>query len=123
MGTDEPVTIISCSQYAGVAFSRCWVGSMRVFRVALVLLAVLVLGVSFALPAEDAPKSAQDESESQPYEMTPRLFSELVKESVLALPPVPFGDLHPALKYVVILGQLMLPDPGSLTILNHSLRC
>ncbi len=47
----------------------------------LVLLACLVLGLSSALPAEDSPDTAYDESESLPCESTP-VFSMAVPETV-----------------------------------------
>jgi hypothetical protein len=40
-------------------------------RSVLVLLVALVLSVSFAVPAEDVPETAYDESEALPYESTP----------------------------------------------------
>jgi type IV secretory pathway protease TraF len=40
-------------------------------RSVLVLLAALVLSVSFAVPAEDVPETAYDESESLPCGITP----------------------------------------------------
>jgi hypothetical protein len=40
-------------------------------RLAAILLLLLGLGVSLALPAEDAPETPYDESETQPYEETP----------------------------------------------------
>jgi hypothetical protein len=40
-------------------------------RSVLVLFVVLVLGVSFAVPAEDIPDTAYDKSESLPCESTP----------------------------------------------------
>jgi hypothetical protein len=44
---------------------------MIAFRSTLVLIVVLVLGVSFAIPAEDVSETAYDESESLPCESTP----------------------------------------------------
>jgi hypothetical protein len=39
----------------------------------LALLVVLVMSVSFAVPAEDAPETSYDESESLPFDGTPVL--------------------------------------------------
>jgi hypothetical protein len=98
---------------------------MRMFRTALVVLAVLTLSLSFAVPAEDVPETAQDESESLPYETTP-LSCALVEESARALSVVPIGRNYsrPAIRHVVVRTELSgQANPGSLTILDHTLRC
>jgi hypothetical protein len=99
---------------------------MRMFRTALVVLAVLTLSLSFAVPAEDVPETAQDESESLPYETTPLLSRDLLEESAQALSVVPIcrSDSRPALRHVVVRAELAgHAKPGSLTILDHTLRC
>lgn len=99
---------------------------MRVFRIALVLLAALILSLFLAFPAEDVPETAQDESESLPYETTPLLSCDLVEESATSLSVVPIGwrDSRPALRHVVIRTELAWhPKSDSLTILVHALRC
>jgi len=56
------------------------------------------LSLSFAVPTEDVPETAYDESESLPYEMTPLLSADLVPESaptVQVVPMVP-SDLFSA---------------------------
>ena len=50
---------------------------MRKPRSALILFVLLVLSLSFAVPAEDALETTYDESETQPYEAIP-LFSILL---------------------------------------------
>ena len=51
-------------------------GAMRRMRTCVVFFFVLlVLGLSAALPAEDVPTSAYDESEAQPYESNPSISS------------------------------------------------
>ena len=50
---------------------------MRTPRSAIVLLLLLGFGVSLAVPAQDLPDTAYDESETLPYESTP-LFSIVV---------------------------------------------
>jgi hypothetical protein len=99
---------------------------MRVSRIALVLLAALTLSLFFAFPAEDVPETAQDESESLPYETTPFLSCVLVEESATALSVVPIdqSDSRPALRYVAVRAELSWhPNLCSLTILDHTLRC
>ena len=56
-------------------------------RPALVLLIAVVLGVSVAVPAEDVPETAYDESESLPYEST-SVFSSAVPKAVAQAPAV-----------------------------------
>ena len=48
--------------------------SMKTVRFVFVLLLTVVLGLFLAVPAEDVPETAFDESETLPYEGTP-LFS------------------------------------------------
>lgn len=51
---------------------------MKVSVLALLLLAALVFGLSFAIPAVDDPETPYDESESLPYEVTrPLLIIEM----------------------------------------------
>lgn len=56
------------------------VGRMRKPRSALILIVLFVFGFSLAVPAEDLPETAYDESEAYPYESTP-LTLELVSEA------------------------------------------
>ena len=53
---------------------------MRSLWAILVLLVFLGFGVSLAVPAEDVPETAYDESEGLPYEGTP-LFSVVVPQA------------------------------------------
>lgn len=102
---------------------------MRVLRCALVLLATFALSVSFALPAEDWPETAYDESESLPYEMTPPLSGDLVPESAPTLQVVPIvpSGLFPTLKHALVrAGRRELAAhhiSDSLIIFDHTLRC
>ena len=98
-------------------------------RSTLVLFIALFLSVSFAVPAEDIPETAYDESESLPYENT-SLFSITVPEAVAEAPAV---RTRVALLHLnsLRLGTQRLdhrtgspyPISDSLTILDHSLRC
>jgi len=44
---------------------------VREVRLALVFVLAMVLGLFLAVPAEDVPETAFDESETQPYEGSP----------------------------------------------------
>jgi hypothetical protein len=99
-------------------------------RPLLVLLIAVVLGLSSVVPAEDAPETAYDESESLPYAST-AMFSIAVPSAIV---PVPVGRLLVALSRLGSLRRLGalrfeqvrgLPYPicDSLTILDHTLRC
>lgn len=94
---------------------------------ALVLLAAFSLSLSFAVPVEDVPETAYDESEAVPYESTP-LFSTELRQASRALrfsPILPF-DLRPAFSHDAVRAGWELtahPIPGSLIILVHALRC
>jgi hypothetical protein len=96
----------------------------------LVLFLLLAFGVSVAVPAEDVPETAYDESESLPCEVTP-LFSIAVAKAVEAAPAVltgasprcfdavaencgPYRERRAGALHAVL---------DSLTILNSSLRC
>jgi len=102
---------------------------MRVLRSALVVLATFALSLSFAVPAEDLPETAYDESESLPYEMTPPLSGDLVQESASSLQVVPIAprDLFSAPKQA--LGRVECRELAArhicdwLVILDHTLRC
>jgi hypothetical protein len=62
--------------YPGCSF----VVAMRRMHTCVVLFVLLVLGLSPALPAEDLPGTAYDESETQPYESSPSI-SNLMAET------------------------------------------
>ena len=53
---------------------------MKRMHTCVVLFVLLVLGLSPALPAEDLPGTAYDESETQPYESSPSI-SNLMAET------------------------------------------
>jgi hypothetical protein len=100
---------------------------MRRLRFVLVVLATFTLSLSFAVPAEDLPDTAYDESESLPYEMSLPLLSELAQESASArIEVILAGDSFP--KPELLLGRARSepaahPNSDSLIILDHSLRC
>jgi len=101
---------------------------MRVLRSVLVVLAAFALSLSLAVPAEDLPETAYDESETLPYEMTSTL-SAVVQESALtlqALPIVP-SDLFSAPRhasYRAVCRRLAAHHVSdSLLILDSTLRC
>jgi hypothetical protein len=102
---------------------------MRVLRSALVLLATFAVSLPFAVPAEDVPETAYDESESLPYEMTPLLSAELVQESAPTLRVVPiapsdlFSTPRQALARAGCRELAAHPISDSLIILDHTLRC
>ena len=56
-------------------------------RSVLVLLIAVVLAMSVAVPAEDVPETAYDESEALPYEST-SVFSIAVRKAVAPAPAV-----------------------------------
>jgi hypothetical protein len=103
---------------------------MRVLHSLLVLLAAFALSLSFAVPANDVPESPYDESEALPYEAAP-LFSIMLQESARALQSVltlalPIHFDPTARRNETLAEQLArTPHPicGSVTILDHSLRC
>jgi hypothetical protein len=98
----------------------------------LVLFVLLGFGVSLAVPAEDVPETAYDESEALPYEGTP-LYSIVLPQASARIAKA---------KAELSCGSLLRFNcwtkrckgrrenngrspcvPNSLTILNHSLRC
>jgi hypothetical protein len=99
-------------------------------RSALVLLVALVLSVSFAVPAEDVPETAYDESESLPCESTP-VVSVATPETVEEAPAVRAGPsqlLRTSLKRLEVRrfdrwAELPCTVSPSLIILEHSFRC
>jgi hypothetical protein len=98
-------------------------------RSVLVLLVALVLSVSFAVPAEDVPETAYDESESPPCESTAVVFI-AASETVGEAPAVRAGAsqlLRTSLKRLEAHRSdrwAGLPTvSSSLVILDHSFRC
>jgi hypothetical protein len=94
-----------------------------------IFLLLLSFSVSQALPAEDVPETAYDESEGLPYEATP-LFSIVVPQASARIAK---AELCCSLLHFNSLTKRCKrrrennARPGyvqdSLTILNHSLRC
>ena len=95
----------------------------------LILILFLSFSVCQALPAEDVPETAYDESEGLPYEATP-LFSIVVPQASARIAK---AELRCSLLHFNSLTKRCKrrrennARPGyvqdSLTILNHSLRC
>jgi len=102
---------------------------MSELRCTLVVLAALVLSLSCAVPVEDDPETPYDESVCLPYEMTATLSGNGVRESAPTFQVVPIvpSDLFSAPKHascrVGCKDPAAHPIPGSLIILDHSLRC
>jgi hypothetical protein len=99
-------------------------------RSVLVLLVALVLSVSFAVPAEDVPETAYDESESLPFESTPEV-SIAMPEAVAEAPVVRPRDYRlrpaflrrPGAQQVDREAGRVYPVCDSLSILDHPRRC
>jgi hypothetical protein len=103
---------------------------MRTLQSAFIVFALVLAVLSFALPTEDVPETAYDESESLPYESS-GVFSLVVHETV-AEPSV--DPPHVSVLRGACLTRLCTkclsqrtgsayPICDSLTILDHSLRC
>jgi hypothetical protein len=103
---------------------------MRKPRFALALLLLLGLGASQAVPAEDLPETAYDESETLPYERTPPL-SITVTQSPERTAKVELRSgyllrFNSAMKRCQLRREETARShrvPDYLAILNHSLRC
>lgn len=97
---------------------------MTKLRSVLVLLAAFVVSVSFALPAEDVPETAYDESESLLWKSTP-VFPIAVLETLAEAPvrarAVAFRKHGP--QRIDLRTGSSHPVSDSLIILHHSLRC
>ncbi len=96
----------------------------------LILFVILGFGLSLAVPAEDVPETAYDESEGVPYEGTPRfsivlpLDSARIAKAELSCDSLPhFNSLTKRCKRHRENNGHSPRIPDSLTILNHSLRC
>jgi hypothetical protein len=97
---------------------------------ALVLFVAVVLGLSFAVPAEDVPETSYDESESLPLESTP-VVSVAEPEAVAEAPAVRPRTSQLRLSSLRRPGAQKLdhardwayPICDSLTTLDHPLRC
>ena len=102
---------------------------MGALRTSTVLLAAFALCLSFAVPGEDLPETAYDESEAMPYEGT-AVFSLALGESPCAIqsaPPVNLFHLNPLSKAAKVSsrpGQRSAhPMFPSISLLGHLLRC
>ncbi len=102
---------------------------MKIARSALVVLAVLVLSISFAFPAEDLIATPYDESDGLPYESTP-LFSGMQQQaaqlpySAMRLESQVQARRRAACRMRAKRSEHMLHSVCDLVILlDHSLRC
>ena len=103
---------------------------MRQSRSVLVLLVALVLSVSFAVPTEDVPETAYDESEALPYERTP-VVSIAAPKTVREAPAVRAGTsqfLRTSLRGLEVCRsgrwtELPCTVSHSLVIFDRSFRC
>jgi hypothetical protein len=101
---------------------------MKMHSYIFVLFMFLAFGASLAVPAEDLPETAYDESESLPYEMTPALSGDLVQQSVPTLQVVPIvpSDQFSTPKHAsgrAGCRELAAHLSDSLIVLDHSFRC
>jgi hypothetical protein len=92
-----------------------------------ILLLCVLLGfvADAAVPAEDVPETAYDESEGLPYEVIPLLS--IVSRPVAARTPQPMLKSGPLSRrcegHAEHRAWSAHPASNSLTILDHSLRC
>jgi len=95
----------------------------------LVLLVLVAFGMSLAVPAEDVPETAYDESEALPCECTP-VVSIAVRENIAQVATVrPCASRlrlaslrNPGTELDHVTGRAD-SSSDSLTILDHSFRC
>ncbi len=101
---------------------------MRTWRSALIFAMAYVLTLGYAVPAEDAPDTAYDESELLPYEATPP-FAIVMPKGVTESTP---RSRTPSRKTPVLEGHpystdRIPPSPpvtnARIRVLDHSLRC
>jgi len=104
-----------------VATVLCLDSCMRKLHCVLALLVAMVFGLSLAVPAEDIPDTAYDESESMPY-MSALSLSLVLQESTRALRILPVGRSNSRL-VLKESGSAVCPICESLNILVHSIRC
>ena len=99
-------------------------------RSVFVLFVALGVSVSFAMPAEDAPETAYDESESLPCESTP-VVSVAMPNTIREALAVRVGTsqvLRTSLRRLEVRrsdrrAELACTVSHSLVILDHSVRC
>lgn len=102
---------------------------MKKSHSALVLLVAFVLGLSFAVPAEDVPETPYDESEALPYEITP-LFSIVLQHSGRTLPRAPMFASSFDTGFMTRHAEILIeqsersahPISDALIVLDHSFR-
>lgn len=95
------------------------------------VLVTVVLSVSIAVPAEDVPETAYDESESMPYEGSPEVSvaePEAAKLALAARPPI--SQRHSSSPWIKDAPVVLIRVTGSvdrladsITIFERSLRC
>lgn len=96
----------------------------------IVFFVILALGVSLAVPAEDLPETAFDESETPPYDTTPSFFQVygsnclLVRLRLTRISRLPVGSVPKLTERCTERTTLLVAATGnSCIIVNHSLRC
>jgi hypothetical protein len=103
---------------------------MRTSAFAFVLLAALVVGISFAIPAEDDPETPYDESQLLPYEAISPLVN-IVMRQTAASQTVPKTDLVARLRCIAASNETRVKQSEpprqysskSITVLNCLRRC
>jgi hypothetical protein len=93
----------------------------------LILFVLLGFGLSLAVPAEDVPETAYDESEGLPYQSTP-VVSIVVPDTVAPAPAVRprvsrFRLGSPRAQNLGHVTCRAYSVSASITILDHSFRC
>jgi hypothetical protein len=95
-----------------------------------VWLTALLLTMSFAFPADDAPETSYDESESLPYENTPVVS--ITRTETIAQAPAAWHRIsrrfrdplrRPRPQHLHLARRRPFFIPDSLTILGQCLRC
>ena len=96
----------------------------------LILFVLLAFGASLAVPAEDLPGTAYDESEEVPYECVPHFSGALPQASARTASSEFSIDSVSCLHFLTKERRLPRENnslshfvPDSLTIINQSLRC
>ncbi len=104
---------------------------MSKLRCLLALSVVLIFGSTSAASADDIPDTAYDESESMPYENTPMLIDNPLRDPTWSAQPA-LASKRAFTPHCIILNErrgrppldsVAQRDRDSLTVLNRSIRC
>jgi hypothetical protein len=79
---------------------------MKKLRYTWVFVVLLVMGLPLAVPAEDLPETAYDESETLPYEATPQISESMPQPTASAAEAMPAARRR----------QLATPSPQSVVM-------